>query len=413
MMTKTPFSDSIIGESHAQREVRKSAITTKFFKTPEFDYQFIRALGLHYHGGASLGECLNTAKWIEDEDVVSWVEEWEKTAQLVESEAEKFKLNGQNISARDSFLRASMYYRSAEYYAFFSEPNKKKNWKKSKECFLKAAELFINPPEVFQIPFEYMKLPGYLFYLGHEKRPTLLVMSGFDGTAEELYFYIGAEALERGYNVLLFEGPGQVGPIHLYPQKPFRPDYEKPIKAVVDFACNREEVDQNKLALIGFSIGGYYAPRAVVYEKRIKACVADSPIINVGNYYRGMGRMEELLEIGEEDYPYIFKNYPMTRWIIETLTRRYGVRNFAQLLDKIKKFNIEDDLEKIECATLSLVSEGEGNEAVGQAKRFFEGVSGPKDIYIFTADEGADSHCQISNLALMNAVVFNWLDKVL
>jgi dipeptidyl aminopeptidase/acylaminoacyl peptidase len=102
-------------------------------------------------------------------------------------------------------------------------------------------------------------------------------MSGFDGTAEELYFYIGAGAIERGYNVLLFEGPGQVGLIHLYPDKPFRPGYEKPIKVVMDFVLTKEEVDPNKLVLIGFSLGGYYVARVIIHEKRIEACVADSP----------------------------------------------------------------------------------------------------------------------------------------
>jgi len=45
---------------------------------------------------------------------------------------------------------------------------------------------------VVEIPFEDMKLPGYYFKTGEGKKPTLIVMSGFDGTVEELYFYIGA-----------------------------------------------------------------------------------------------------------------------------------------------------------------------------------------------------------------------------
>jgi pimeloyl-ACP methyl ester carboxylesterase len=394
-------------------EVKKSITTLNFFKTPEFDYQFMRALGLHYQGGASIGECLATASRINDGDVISWVEEWEKTARQVEMQGDDFLKRNQNTSASESYLRASMYYRSAEFYGFFSEPGKKENWMKSKECFQKAVKLFKIPPKVVEIPFEDMKLPGYLFTIDNRKRPTLLVMSGFDGTAEELYFYIGAGAIERGYNVFLFEGPGQVGPIHLYPDKPFRLDYEKPIKAVVDFVLTKEEVDPDKLVLIGFSIGGYYVARGIIHENRIKACVADSPIINVGNYYQGMGRMEELLEIKEDDYPYVFEKYPMVRWIIETLTRRYGVKDFPQLLEKIQEFNIEDDLNKIDCVTLSLVGEGEGDESILQTKKFFEGVSGPRAMHIFTVDEGADSHCQISNLALMNAVVFDWLDDIL
>ncbi len=180
-----------------------------------------------------------------------------------------------------------------------------------------------------EIPFEDMKLPGYYFKAGEGERPTLIVMSGFDGTAEELYFYIGAGALQRGYNVLLFEGPGQVGPIHLYPDKPFRPDYHGVIKAVVDFIITRKEVDEDKLVLVGYSLGGYFVSEAVIHEKRIRACVADSPIVDIIEYYQGMGT--EMLDIDEKDYPYVFKKYPMARWAIESINPRYGVKNSKNL----------------------------------------------------------------------------------
>ncbi|MEN6592636.1 MAG: hypothetical protein ABFC12_05280 [Methanobacterium sp.] len=145
----------------------------------------------------------------------------DKTAKVVEKQAEGFLKKGQDIGACESYLRASMYYRFAEFYGFFSEPNKKEYWQKSKECFQKGAELLKNPPEVVEIPFEDMKLPGYFFKAGEDERPTIIVMSGFDGTAEELYFYIGAGALQRGYNVLLFEGPSRVGPYASIQINPF------------------------------------------------------------------------------------------------------------------------------------------------------------------------------------------------
>lgn len=262
-----------------------------------------------------------------------------------------------------------------------------------------------------EIPFEDIKLPGYYFKAGEGERPTLIVMSGFDGTAEELYFYIGAGALQRGYNVLLFEGPGQVGPIHLYPDKPFRPDYHGVIKAVVDFIITRKEVDEDKLVLVGYSLGGYFVSEAVIHEKRIRACVADSPIVDIVEYYQGMGT--EMLDIDEKDYPYVFKKYPMARWAIESINPRYGVKNFQELTEKITQFNIEDELEKITCATLALVGEGEGDDTIAQARKFFDGVGGDKTMHIFTVQEGADSHCQVSNMALMNGFIFGWLDEVL
>jgi alpha-beta hydrolase superfamily lysophospholipase len=91
------------------------------------------------------------------------------------------------------------------------------------------------------------------------KRPLLIVHTGFDGTGEELYFSTASFAVRRGYNVLIFEGPGQGGVIRT--QKiPFRPDWETVVTPVVDYALSRREVDPRKIALMGISFGGYFAP---------------------------------------------------------------------------------------------------------------------------------------------------------
>ena len=390
------------------------SVKLNFFKNDDFDFQLMRSMGLHYHGGASIGECLTTAKQINDGDVVSWVNEWNSTAVMVEKEAEVFMGKNEKKSACEAYLRASMYYRAAEYYGFFSEPTRRENWEKSRECFQKAAELFETSCETVGIPFENMKLPGYFLKPNYkvQKGPTVLIMSGFDGTAEELYFYLGAGAVERGYNVLLFEGPGQVGPIHLYPEKPFRPDYEVPVKAVVDYVLSRDEVDEERLAIVGFSLGGYFVSRAAAYEKRIKACVVDSPIVDISRYYNGLAHLEKIVKIEEKDYENVFSKYPFIRLAVETITRRYGTKTVAEALEKIKEFNIVRDLNKITCPSLALVGEGEGDEALYQAQRFYEDVGGPKVLRVFTEKEGAESHCQITNLGLMNSVFTGWLDGI-
>ena len=96
-------------------------------------------------------------------------------------------------------------------------------------------------------------------------RPTLIVHGGFDSTLEELYTSTAAPALERGYNCLTFEGPGQGGVIRK--QKiPFRHDWERVVTPVVDYALTRSEViDPTCIALMGISMGGYLAARAVCF----------------------------------------------------------------------------------------------------------------------------------------------------
>jgi pimeloyl-ACP methyl ester carboxylesterase len=47
------------------------------------------------------------------------------------------------------------------------------------------------------------------------------------------------------------------------------------VRPVVDFALKRPEIDPKRLVLIGWSFGGYLAPRAASGEHRIAALVAD------------------------------------------------------------------------------------------------------------------------------------------
>ena len=103
---------------------------------------------------------------------------------------------------------------------------------------------------------------------------TVVLVGGYDGTAEELYFLNGAAALARGYNVLAFDGPGQ-GAALLQQGLVLRPDFEQVISAVMDFLGQRPGTDVNRVALIGLSLGGYLAPRAASGEHRVAACIAD------------------------------------------------------------------------------------------------------------------------------------------
>jgi Prolyl oligopeptidase family len=130
----------------------------------------------------------------------------------------------------------------------------------------KDLKLMDQPIESFDIDFEGAKLPAYFIAGGEGKRPTLIALGGFDSTMEEVYGWIGTVAAQYGWHCLIFEGPGQWTALKTNPGLLFRPDYEKPVSAVVDYLFSRPDVDQDKVALIGYSFGGYLAPRAAAGE---------------------------------------------------------------------------------------------------------------------------------------------------
>jgi alpha-beta hydrolase superfamily lysophospholipase len=90
-----------------------------------------------------------------------------------------------------------------------------------------------------------------------------------------MHYGHAAAAQRRGYHVLTFDGPGQ-GRALIEDNVPMRPDWETVVRAVVDFAMTLPGIDPARIALAGWSFGGYLAPRAASGESRIAALIADT-----------------------------------------------------------------------------------------------------------------------------------------
>ena len=171
-----------------------------------------------YAGEADVGECLATAKRITDGDFESWYTEWNATADALQGCRRPRRGREHHlVTARDAYYRIATYYRTAEFFLHGdpTDPRIIATWRKSRDAFVTAARLDNRVHfEAVWIPYDKTKLPGY-FYAAKsgstyrpEKRPLLIIQTGFDGCQEELHPYAVA-AVERGYNVLTFEGPGQ------------------------------------------------------------------------------------------------------------------------------------------------------------------------------------------------------------
>ena len=81
------------------------------------------------------------------------------------------------------------------------------------------------------------------------------MFNGFDGSQEEMLHISGFAALERGFSVLTFEGPGQPTVVRQQGLG-FRHDWEQVVTPVVDHCEGIPEIDTGGLALLGLSFGG-------------------------------------------------------------------------------------------------------------------------------------------------------------
>ena len=334
--------------------------------------------------------------------------------------ARRFEKRGNIVSAREAYFRASNYYRSAGFYMHSkaNRPKALKTWKKSKKSFLRAISSLENIEPV-TIPYENTTLPGYFMKTQsqEEKPPLLVVHTGFDGTGEELYFAVGLAAIKRGYNCLIFEGPGQGEVIRL--QKiPYRYDWENVVSPVIDYALTRPDVDKERIALMGISMGGYLAPRAVSSEHRIKACIANGGVFDFSeNIYKGFPpEFLALLKTDPEKFNAEIKEAlaedTEILWFFENGMWTFGVDSPSELMLAIKKFTLKDVVKEIKCNMLVIDTEGD-MFFKGQPEKLYNELTCPKDFILFTRKEAAQAHCQAGATAISNEVIFNWLDKVL
>ena len=393
------------------------------FKDPQYSFQCLRTMGYSSTGGADIGECLSTAYRVKERDNESWYKEWKATAKRLEKLGDQFLSEGHKKSAREAYFRASNYYRTAEFFLHTNpkDPRILKTWGKSRECFQKAAKLSETPIKFVRIPFEKTTLPGYLCLVDNsgKKRPLLVIHSGFDGTAEELYFEIGHLAVSRGFNCLLFEGPGQGGVLRV--QKiPFRPNWESVVTPVVNYVLKLPEVDPKRIGLIGYSFGGYLAPRAVAFEHRIKACVADGGVYDF--YANAIKKcppnIKEILSnkkasaMFDKEIMSIMNKDVDVGWFFGNGMFTFGAKTPTAFLKKLRPYNMRDCADKIKCNMLVVDSEGD-KDLPGQAKQLYKALKCPKKYMLFTKVEGAGEHCQMGAMMISNEKILNWLEETL
>jgi 2,6-dihydroxypseudooxynicotine hydrolase len=105
---------------------------------------------------------------------------------------------------------------------------------------------------------------------GAERPPLVVLVPGLDSTKEE-FFRLENVFLERGMATLSNDGPGQGEAGY---ELPIRADYDVAVTTLLDALDGRTDVDLDRVGLLGVSLGGYYAPRVLAFEPRVKAGVA-------------------------------------------------------------------------------------------------------------------------------------------
>ncbi|NUR83828.1 MAG: alpha/beta fold hydrolase [Nonomuraea sp.] len=382
---------------------------THFPGNSSFWYETLRVYGAIAYGAADYGEVATTAERITEGDYDSWHDEWRATADRVAAEAG----SQDRIGARDAYLRAANYYRNAEFFLHGDpgDPRIDAAYARQVACFHKYAE--IAGIERVEIPFEGTSLPGY-FYRG-TGGATVVMHNGFDGSAEEMHGFAAAALHERGYNVLVFDGPGQPGAMRR--GLVFRPDWESVVSPVLDFLLARPYVDEERVALLGLSMGGMLAPRAAAFEPRIRAVIALDGVYDMGAVVaaafggdREVAR-KALAEPGADAFlAELMAGNPVMRWAFTHGSWATGL-SYSGYATAMLGYHVRDGIaERITCPTLVCAAPGD-TFFQGQPEALFEHLTCEKTFMEFTAAEGADAHCQSGALRLAMGRIGAWLER--
>lgn len=230
-------------------------------------------------------------------------------------------------------------------------------------------------------------------------------------------------------NALVFHGPGHRGVLIDHPDHPFRPDWEHVVTPVIDYAISDLHVHREKIALYGYSLGGYFAPRAAAFDDRVAALVPNAPIINFRDLVLGMiyGQMPTFLWrfIGgslEANNKFLWDGVITSRfrrdWVFEATIELYmlwtnSVSKMSEYMESNARYNLDDMYDKIRCPTLVVQAEGEGGEPHRQVDAFLSAIRCEKDMISLKREFGADNHCGLNNIPYTSAIIYDWIRRTL
>jgi pimeloyl-ACP methyl ester carboxylesterase len=358
-----------------------------------WSFQMIRLISQSHFGGGQFSEAHEAARRIRYGDDESWLREWTRLGERLEGMAAEAERNGHFLTARDRYLRASNYFRTGEFFVRPDDPRKLQTYDQGIECFRKAGRYFRPPLERVRVPYEGTTLPGYFIPARNAPlgpTPAVIFFGGSDSTAEELYFLLPG-LVERGLAMLIVDGPGQ-GSALRHQGLFTRPDWEVPATAAYEYLAERPEVDPNRIAIIALSFGGYLAPRAAAFEHRFAACVA------WGAHYD----LYEFWSQRPDDHP-LAVNW---QWIL-------GAKGMPEARELMKAYNFRGILGRIECPTLVVMGQEDGETRLSHGRRMFSELRCPRTFKLFTSEETGAAHCQMDNLTLANEYIGDWLTDVL
>jgi dienelactone hydrolase len=336
----------------------------------------------------------------EDSASVDFLRSWTALTDQLVGQAEAADKAGHARTAGQLYARATNYLCQAERMLSHSDPTRLPTYSRVLELQQKAFERKDGGRVTrVAIPYEGTTLPAYLSVApaaADGPVPVMIMWNGLDSTKEHIYASGHWEELAaRGISCLMVDTPGTGEALRLGGLTA-RIDTEGAAAACVDFLLGRDDVDPARIGLAGWSLGGYYAPRAAAFEKRLALVVAWG-----ANHDWGAVQRRRVLREGERPVPHYWEH---VLWV-------WGSPDVETFLDMADAVNLDGVVEQITVPFLIAHGANDRQIPLSYAHRSYDqAVNSPnRELRVFSLEEGATEHCGLDHLPFVSSYVADWV----
>lgn len=337
----------------------------------------------------------------------AWHANWTMLAERSERLAEADDAAGHGLSAGAKYLRAAIYFMTAERMCKSSDPKRIATYKRMLDMFRRGVERRGDPVEWVEVPYKDTSLPALFFPAdagtvpAGGQQPCIVHFDGLDVMKEFLLLArVPHEYARRGVATLLLDHPGVGEALRLRDLKLF-PETEVPAGAAIDYLEGRGDVAAKRIGIAGISLGGYYAPRAAGFEHRLACCIAWGAINDYGKITEGRlkGTGTKLSVSHWEEH---------MNWV-------FGTGSAAEVMEVINRMNLDEAVPNIRCPLLVVHGAGDRQIPLEMAEKTVrDATNSPRaELKVFTAGDGGVEHCQVDHGALAIEYMTDWAADVL
>lgn len=387
----------------ASRPDQRLAVKYRF-DDPNMDLFFMSALSWGPAGGLDIGQAFHIASSIVDGDADSWVRAFAAYGELQDAQADTWAARSWRRAAGEARLKAFASYRSAWQFAEPGGEAFSAAYRQHQKAFAAAMTELALPVTLFQVPFAGQALPGMFLRHAAADAPVVLLIGGADTCFEDLFLSYGRAIWERGYSVAIVDLPGQgrTAADGLY----WDTEPERPIAAVVDVLTERFGARAGHIALIGCSLGGYFATRAAGHETRLATVIATTPFPAPGELFGASVRSAMAGDAATKSAP---SSATLRSW--QTSLWKAGVATPQAFLARWTPARA--DAARVTLPFLSVLGGGDSPLFAAQAREWHAQIRSERKQFVFLdAATGADGHCQVNARVRLVQEACGWMDEI-